>query len=154
MSVVAAEPVARAEPAGEAGQEASVRAELIRRLLEGAAQSRYFSFVLWPVIAAIYWRQIDLMELAPPFVAHVVVTLGFDVLRRNFNRANPADEEVIRWGWWFASLSFLAGACWGVAGYMLASKEYELQRMLLGLVLLATITTAGPIRSAPPPTLS
>ncbi|MBS0538742.1 MAG: response regulator, partial [Proteobacteria bacterium] len=37
-------------------------------------------------------------------------------------------------------------------GYMLASKEYELQRMLLGLVLLATITTAVPIRSAHPPT--
>jgi signal transduction histidine kinase/CheY-like chemotaxis protein len=152
MSVVAADPVAQAEPAGAARQEAFVRAELIRRLFEGSAQSRYFSFVLWPVIAAIYWRQIDLMELAPPFVAHVVVTLGFDVLRRNFNRANPADEEVIRWGWWFASLSFLAGACWGVAGYMLASKEYELQRMLLGLVLLATITTAVPIRSAHPPT--
>ena len=59
---------------------------------------------------------------------------------------------MIRWGWWFAGLSFLAGACWGAAGYMLASKEYELQRMLLGLVLLATITTAVPIRSAHPPT--
>ena len=35
---------------------------------------------------------------------------------------------------------------------MLASKDYELQRMLLGLVLLATITTAVPIRSAHPPT--
>ena len=39
-----------------------------------------------------------------------------------------------------------------MAGYILASKEYELQRMLLGLVLLATITTAVPIRSAHPPT--
>jgi signal transduction histidine kinase/CheY-like chemotaxis protein len=152
MTVVTAEPVAQAEPAATARQEAFVRAELIRRLFEGSAQSRYFSFVLWPVIAAIYWRQIDLIELAGPFVAHIVVTFGFDVLRRNFNRANPADEEVIRWGWWFAGLSFMAGACWGVAGYMLASKEYELQRMLLGLVLLATITTAVPIRSAHPPT--
>ena len=88
----------------------------------------------------------------PPFVAHLAVTVGFDVLRRNFARANPPDDEVIRWGWWFAGLSFLAGACWGVAGYMLASKDYELQRMLLGLVLLATITTAVPIRSAHPPT--
>src|SRR5262245_48946297 len=152
MTVVATEPVAQAEPAATARQEAFVRAELIRRLFDGSAQSRYFSFVLWPVIAAIYWRQIDLMELAPPFVAHVAITLGFDVLRRNFNRANPTDEDVIRWGWWFAGLSFLAGACWGVAGYMLASKEFELQRMLLGLVLLATITTAVPIRSAHPPT--
>ena len=77
---------------------------------------------------------------------------AFDVLRRNFARANPGDHEVMRWGWWFAGLSFLAGACWGVAGFMLASKDYELQRMLLGLVLLATITTAVPIRSAHPPT--
>ncbi len=152
MSVVAADPAAQAEPAGAARQEAFVRAELIRRLFEGSAQSRYFSFVLWPVIAAIYWRQIDLMELAGPFTAHVAVTIGFDVLRRNFNLANPPDEDVVRWGWWFAGLSFLAGACWGVAGYMLASREYELQRMLLGLVLLATITTAVPIRSAHPPT--
>src|SRR5216683_6347896 len=153
MSVAATEP--SAQPAAQAltaRQEAFVRAELIRRLFEGSAQSRYFSFVLWPVIAAIYWRQIDLLELAPPFAVHVVVTLGFDILRRAFNRANPGDEEVIRWGWWFAGLSFLAGACWGVAGYILASKEYELQRMLLGLVLLATITTAVPIRSAHPPT--
>jgi signal transduction histidine kinase/ActR/RegA family two-component response regulator len=133
-------------------QEAFVRAELIRRLFDGSKQSRYFSFVLWPVIAAIYWRQVNLMELVPPFVAHLAVTVGFDVLRRNFARANPTDDEVIRWGWWFAGLSFLAGACWGVAGYMLASKDYELQRMLLGLVLLATITTAVPIRSAHPPT--
>src|SRR5216683_1970441 len=133
-------------------QDAFVRAELIRRLFDGSRQSRYFSFVLWPVIAAIYWRQIDLMELMPPFLAHVAVTIGFDVLRRNFTRANPPDCDVVRWGWWFASLSFLAGACWGVAGFMLASKEYELQRMLLGLVLLATITTAVPIRSAHPPT--
>src|SRR5881394_1345800 len=103
-----------ADVADPARQEAFVRAELIRRLFEGSAQSRYFSFVLWPVIAAIYWRQIDLMELAGPFAAHVVVTLGFDVLRRAFNRANPSDDEVIRWGWWFAGLSFLAGACWGV----------------------------------------
>jgi signal transduction histidine kinase/CheY-like chemotaxis protein len=133
-------------------QDAFVRAELIRRLFDGSRQSRYFSFVLWPVIAAIYWRQIDLMELMPPFLAHVAVTLGFDVLRRNFTRANPPDADVVRWGWWFAGLSFFAGACWGVAGFMLASKEYELQRMLLGLVLLATITTAVPIRSAHPPT--
>ncbi len=153
MSLAAAEP--SAQPAAQAltaAQEAFVRAELIRRLFEGSAQSRYFSFVLWPVIAAIYWRQIDLLELAPPFAVHVVVTIGFDILRRAFNRAHPSDEEVIRWGWWFAGLSFLAGACWGVAGYILASKEYELQRMLLGLVLLATITTAVPIRSAHPPT--
>jgi len=153
MSVAAAEP--SAQPAAQAltpAQEAFVRAELIRRLFEGSAQSRYFSFVLWPVIAAIYWRQIDLLELAPPFAVHIVVTIGFDILRRAFNRARPSDEEVIRWGWWFAGLSFLAGACWGTAGYILASMDYELQRMLLGLVLLATITTAVPIRSAHPPT--
>jgi signal transduction histidine kinase len=140
------------EVVSPARQDAFVRAELIRRLFDGSRQSRYFSFVLWPVIAAIYWRQIDLMELMPPFLAHVAVTIGFDILRRNFTRANPPDADVVRWGWWFASLSFLAGACWGVAGFMLASKEYELQRMLLGLVLLATITTAVPIRSAHPPT--
>jgi signal transduction histidine kinase/CheY-like chemotaxis protein len=135
-----------------ARQEAFVRAELIRRLFDGSRQSRYFSFVLWPVIAAIYWRQVNLLELLPPFVAHLFVTVGFDVLRWKFKRADPADDDVQRWGAWFAALSFLAGACWGVAGFMLASKEYELQRMLLGLVLLATITTAVPIRSAHPPT--
>src|SRR4051794_40922800 len=140
------------EVADPAHQDAFVRAELIRRLFEGSKQSRYFSFVLWPVIAAIYWRQVDLTELTPPFVAHLAVTVAFDVLRRNFARANPGDQEVIRWGWWFAALSFLAGACWGAAGFMLASMDYELQRMLLGLVLLATITTAVPIRSAHPPT--
>jgi signal transduction histidine kinase/CheY-like chemotaxis protein len=129
-----------------------VRAELIRRLFDGSHQSRYFSFVLWPVIAAIYWRQIDLSELIAPFVAHLAVTVAFDVLRRNFAVADPSDRDVMRWGWWFAGLSFLAGACWGVAGFLLASKDYELQRMLLGLVLLATITTAVPIRSAHPPT--
>src|SRR6266508_202306 len=63
MTVIATEPVAQAEPAATARQEAFVRAELIRRLFEGSAQSRYFSFVLWPVIAAIYWRQIELIEL-------------------------------------------------------------------------------------------
>jgi signal transduction histidine kinase/CheY-like chemotaxis protein len=150
---IAADPTpAPLEVVSPVRQDAFVRAELIRRLFDGSRQSRYFSFVLWPVIAAIYWRQIDLMELMPPFLAHVAVTLGFDVLRRNFTRANPPDADVVRWGWWFAGLSFLAGACWGVAGFMLASKEYELQRMLLGLVLLATITTAVPIRSAHPPT--
>jgi signal transduction histidine kinase/CheY-like chemotaxis protein len=133
-------------------QDLFVRAELIRRLFDGSHQSRYFSFVLWPVIAAIYWRQIDLSELIPPFVAHLAVTVAFDVLRRNFALADPSDEDVMRWGWWFAGLSFLAGACWGTAGFLLASKDYELQRMLLGLVLLATITTAVPIRSAHPPT--
>jgi signal transduction histidine kinase/CheY-like chemotaxis protein len=153
MSVAAADPAAaEVGEFGSARQEAFVRAELIRRLFEGSAQSRYFSFVLWPVIAAIYWRQIDLLELGGPFVAHLAVTFGFDVLRRNFTRAQPADQDVVRWGWWFAGLSFLAGACWGVAGFMLASKDFELQRMLLGLVLLATITTAVPIRSAHPPT--
>jgi signal transduction histidine kinase/CheY-like chemotaxis protein len=135
-----------------AHQDTYVRAELIRRLFEGSRQSRYFSLVLWPVIAAIYWRQIDLTELIPPFVAHLAVTVGFDVLRRSFAQADPADDVVVRWGWWFAALSFLAGACWGWAGFMLAWKDYELQRMLLGLVLLATITTAVPIRSAHPPT--
>jgi signal transduction histidine kinase/CheY-like chemotaxis protein len=133
-------------------QDLFVRAELIRRLFDGSHQSRYFSFVLWPVIAAIYWRQIDLSELIAPFVAHLAVTVAFDVLRRNFAVADPSDRDVMRWGWWFAGLSFLAGACWGVAGFLLASKDYELQRMLLGLVLLATITTAVPIRSAHPPT--
>ena len=147
-----ATPTSPLEIVSPARQEAFVRAELIRRLFDGSRQSRYFSFVLWPVIAAIYWRQINLMELVPPFVAHIAVTVSFDILRRNFTHANPPDEEVVRWGWWFAGLSFLAGACWGVAGFMLASKEYELQRMLLGLVLLATITTAVPIRSAHPPT--
>ena len=74
-----------------ARQEAFVRAELIRRLFEGSKQSRYFSFVLWPVIAAIYWRQVNLTELVPPFVAHLAVTVGFDVLRRNFTRAVAHD---------------------------------------------------------------
>jgi len=153
MSVAASDPPAsQAAAVAPAGLEAFVRAELIRRLFDGSAQSRYFSFVLWPVIAAIYWRQIDLIELVGPFTAHLAITFGFDVLRGNFNRARPSDEDVIRWGWIFAGLSFLAGACWGWAGYLLASKEFELQRMLLGLVLLATITTAVPIRSAHPPT--
>src|SRR5258708_24874391 len=151
MSVAAAEP--SAQPAAQAltaAQEAFVRAELIRRLFEGSAQSRYFSFVLWPVIAAIYWRQIDLLELAPPFAVHIVATIGFDILRRAFNRAHPSDEEVIRWGWWFAGLSFLAGACWGTAGYILASKGYELQRMRTGLLPLPTTTAAGPVPPAHP----
>src|SRR4029077_16264670 len=105
-----ATPTSPLEIVSPARQEAFVRAELIRRLFEGSRQSRYFSFVLWPVIAAIYWRQIDLTELTPPFVAHLAVTVGFDILRRNFARANPPDDEVIRWGRWFAALSFLAGA--------------------------------------------
>src|SRR5215471_5977526 len=91
-----APPTSPLEIVSPARQEAFVRAELIRRLFDGSAQSRYFSFVLWPVIAAIYWRQIDLMELVPPFVAHIVVTLGFDILRRNFNLANPSDADVNR----------------------------------------------------------
>jgi len=152
MSVVAADPSAQEAEVGAARLDAFVRAELIRRLYDGSAQSRYFSFVLWPVIAAIYWRQIALMELVGPFVAHLAVTFSFDILRRNFSQANPSDDEVIRWGWWFAGLSFLAGACWGLAGFMLAIRDFELQRMLLGLVLLATITTSVPIRSAHPPT--
>src|SRR5215471_4529717 len=111
-------PAPSAEVVDPAHQDAYVRAELIRRLFEGSRQSRYFSFVLWPVIAAIYWRQIDLSELIPPFVAHLAVTVAFDVLRRKFTLADPPDEEVAHWGWWFAALSFLAGACWGWAGFM------------------------------------
>lgn len=144
-----------ASPAGDADpahQEAFVRAELIRRLFDGSAQSRYFSLVLWPVIAAIYWREADLWQLAGPFAAHLSVTAAFDVLRHRFNQVRANDDEVARWGWWFAGLSFLAGACWGWAGFLLAVQPYELPRMLLGLVLLATITTAVPIRSAHPPT--
>ncbi len=99
MSVAAVDPVQPDDAASTARQDAFVRAELIRRLFEGSAQSRYFSFVLWPVIAAIYWRQIDIMVLMPPFVAHLAVTVGFDVLRRNFERAPPADDDTIRWGW-------------------------------------------------------
>src|SRR5262245_51072484 len=149
---VAAPDSAAAPATNSNAQDLFVRAELIRRLFEGSAQSRYFSFVLWPVIAAVYWRQIDILELAGPFSAHVRVSVRFDACRRPFNLSRPRDHEVIRWGWWFAALSFLAGACWGWAGWVLASKEFELQRMLLGLVLLATITTAVPIRSAHPPT--
>ena len=153
MSIVTADPATMGErDTGTARQQAFVRAELVRRLFEGSAQSRYFSFVLWPVIAAIYWRQADLLDLAGPFAAHVAVTVGFDVLRRSFVRERPGDDQMVRWGWWFAGLSFLAGACLGVAGFILASRDYELQRMLLCLVLLATITTAVPIRSAHPPT--
>src|SRR3979490_1140435 len=107
MSVASAEPSAQpAAPALTPAQEAFVRAELIRRLFEGSAQSRYFSFVLWPVIAALYRRQNVLFELAPPFAVHMVVTLGFDVLSCPLNPANPGEEELVRWGWWFAGLSF------------------------------------------------
>ena len=141
-----------ARSAGRAREDAFVRAELIRRLFDGSAQSRYFALVLWPVIAAIYWRQIDLFELAGPFAAHLLVTVAFDLLRHGFNQVRVKDEEAIRWGWRFAALSFLTGACWGWTGFLLASQPFELQRMLLGLVLLATITTAVPIRSAHPPT--
>jgi len=135
-----------------ARQDLFVRAELVRRLFEGSAPSRYFAFVLWPVIAAIYWRQMNPVELAGPFAAYLLVTFGFDLLRHNFGRARPDDAQALRWGWWFAGFSFLGGACWGWAGFLLASKDFELQRMLLGLVLLATVTTAVPIRSAHPPT--
>ena len=115
----AASPAADADPAH---QEAFVRAELIRRLFDGSAQSRYFSLVLWPVIAAIYWRQIDLWQLMGPFAAHLAVTVAFDVMRHGFNQVRANDGEVARWGWWFAGLSFLAGACWGWAGFMLAAQ--------------------------------
>lgn len=154
MSLAAADLAAPQVDEAEAAarQDRFIRAELVRRLYRGSAPSRYFSFVLWPVIAAIYWRQIDLLELAGPFVAYLGVTLGFDLLRHNFAHARPDDEQTLRWGWWFAGFTFLGGACWGWAGYLLASREFELQRMLLGLVLLATVTTAVPIRSAHPPT--
>ena len=112
MSPVAESPAGSpaSEVADAARLDAFVRAQLIRRLFTGSRQARYSSFVLWPVIAAIYWRQIDLTELVPPFVAHLAVTVGFEVLRRKFARSDPPDNEVIRWGWWFAILSFLAGA--------------------------------------------
>ena len=158
MSIVAAHsPVAATDaPSDEARavarQDLFVRAELVRRLFEGSAPSRYFAFVLWPVIAAIYWRQMNPVELAGPFVAYLLLTFGFDLLRHNFGRNRPDDAQALRWGWWFAGFSFLGGACWGWAGFLLASKDFELQRMLLGLVLLATVTTAVPIRSAHPPT--
>src|ERR1700761_7530650 len=113
------------EVVSPARQDAFVRPELIRRLFDGSHQSRYFSFVLWPVIAAIYWRQIDLSPLIAPFAAPLAVTVAFDVLRRNFAVADPSDKDVMRWGWWFAGLSFLAGACWGVAGFLLASQDYR-----------------------------
>ena len=48
--------LAVADPAVQ--QDSFVRAELIRRLFEGSAPSRYFSLVLWPVIAAIYLGKI------------------------------------------------------------------------------------------------
>jgi signal transduction histidine kinase/CheY-like chemotaxis protein len=154
MSLAAADPAAPHVDGAEAAvrQDRFVRAELVRRLFQGSAPSRYFSFVLWPVIAAIYWRQIDLVELAGPFGAYLAVTLGFDLLRHRFTQARPDDEQALRWGWWFAGFTFLGGACWGWAGYLLASRDFELQRMLLGLVLLATVTTGVPIRSAHPPT--
>ncbi|WP_425064382.1 ATP-binding protein [Reyranella sp.] len=153
MSLAAADPAANQVETGEAArQDRFVRAELVRRLFEGSAPSRYFSFVLWPVIAAIYWRQIDLVELAGPFGTYLAVTLGFDLLRHRFARARADDEQTLRWGWWFAAFTFLGGACWGWAGYLLASRDFELPRMLLGLVLLATVTTGVPIRSAHPPT--
>jgi len=154
MSLAAADPAAPQVDGAEAAvrQDRFVRAELVRRLFQGSAPSRYFSFVLWPVIAAIYWRQIDLVELAGPFGAYLAVTLGFDLLRHRFTQARPDDEQALRWGWWFAGFTFLGGACWGWAGYLLASRDFELQRMLLGLVLLATVTTGVPIRSAHPPT--
>jgi signal transduction histidine kinase/CheY-like chemotaxis protein len=154
MSLAAADPAAPQVDEAEAAvrQDRFVRAELVRRLFQGSAPSRYFSFVLWPVIVAIYWRQIDLVELAGPFVAYLAVTLVFDLLRHRFAQARPDDEQTLLWGWWFAGFTLLGGACWGWAGYLLASRDFELQRMLLGLVLLATITTGVPIRSAHPPT--
>jgi signal transduction histidine kinase/CheY-like chemotaxis protein len=153
MSLAAADPAApQVNEAEAAHQDRFVRAELVRRLFQGSAPSRYFSFVLWPVIAAIYWRQIDLIELSGPFGAYLIVTLGFDLLRHRFAQDRPDDERTLRWGSWFAGFTFLGGACWGWAGYLLASRDFELQRMLLGLVLLATVTTAVPIRSAHPPT--
>ena len=85
MTLAAADPAANQVDEAQATgvrQDDFVRAELVRRLFEGSAPSRYFSFVLWPVIAAIYWRQIDPTELAGPFGAYLAVTLGFDILRR------------------------------------------------------------------------
>ncbi len=154
MSLAAADPAANQVDVAEAAvrQDRFVRAELVRRLFQGSAPSRYFSFVLWPVIAAIYWRQIDLIELVGPFVAYLAVMLGFDLLRYKFARVRPDDGQTLRWGWWFAGFTFLGSACWGWAGFLLASRDFELQRMLLGLVLLATVTTAVPIRSVHPPT--
>src|SRR5262249_34185805 len=101
-------PTSPLEIGSPARQEAFVRAELIRRLFDGSRQSRYFSFVLWPVIAAIYWRQIDLTELIPPFLAHVAVTIGFDVLRRNFTHANPPAPPALPSACWFPRPSFLS----------------------------------------------
>ena len=105
------------------------------------------------MIAAIYWRQIDLDRSSRRRSSPTSSSRSASTSCGATSTAPiPPTRRSIRWGWWFAGLSFLAGACWGVAGYLLASKEYELQRMLLGLVLLATITTAVPIRSAHPPT--
>lgn len=128
-----------------------MRAALIRRLFDGSSPSHYFSFLVWPAIVAIYWRQVDFVELAGPFAAHVAIVAGFDVVRRTFIQANPTDDEALRWGRTFAGFSFLAGACLGVAGLVLASKDLEQQGVLLGLVLLAAVTAAVPMRSAHPP---
>ena len=90
MTIAAADPSSLQTDATQpAGQDAFVRAELIRRLFDGSAQSRYFSFVLWPVIAAIYWRQIDLMVLvglspaAPDRTDHSPVVLERDPARED-----------------------------------------------------------------------
>jgi signal transduction histidine kinase len=151
MSPLPFDPTAHSAVALPLRQAAFVRAELIRRLFADSGRSRYAPLVLWPVLAAIYWRQVDLLELAPLVALHIAVSLAFDRLQSRFERARPADGDVPRWGWWFTLLSLAAGACWGAAGYLLASTDYELQRMLLSLVLLAAVTTAVPLRSAYPP---
>jgi len=124
QALAAAEPASPRVDETEAAvrQDRFVRAELVRRLFQGSAPSRYFSFVLWPVIAAIYWRQIDLVELASPFVAYLAVTLGFDVLRHRFAQARPDDEQTLRWGWWFAGFTFLGACSWGSCCWPLSRR--------------------------------
>ncbi len=63
------------------------------------------------------------------------------------------DAEVLRWGWWFAGLSFPVPAPAG-AGQVSCWRPSPTNCRVCcwRLVLLATITTAVPIRSAHPPT--
>ncbi len=111
-------------------------------------------FVLIAVIfvatgmAIIFWHVVETWLLASWLGAQYGLSLFRWRLSVGFDRADPDDDEVRRWGWIFALASGVSGCLWGSAAFLFMLPDNPFYLISLVMVILGMAAGAMPSLSA------
>lgn len=113
-----------------------LQAERVRFLYHQAKTSLIGHLLSSSGVMFVFYNHVDKLSIWIWFCSILLVTSIRYASVFYFDKRQPQDEEVLKWGWFFTFMVFLTGCFWGAASYLFLL--YDQPHLTLFMVMVLT----------------